>query len=179
MLPVEDRWLDAAAAAEVIRCEVALKDAGLRFGQVASAHLVLRAALVGCKFRPTDQFDKLQEILVPSVRCASSQHWTLVDTITEEPGNAVVEDRELPAWADIDVEADALPLVERAWLVPILQDKSNLAMAGLVVVKIESNDSSGAQKGNVYRRIGKFYSYDWEGSLQVDKPVPLVDVVLV
>ncbi|KAL1946194.1 hypothetical protein VTO73DRAFT_15321 [Trametes versicolor] len=170
-------WLGARAVAEVVRCEVALKDSELLFGQVSGASLVLRAPVVKCKFRSTDQFDKLQSILLSgsSARAQRQEH---------SSGSSIgrnitaLEDQELPAWADIDEEADALPKIETALLVPLLQDKANLAMAGLVVVLVDSGDSN-AKKTDVFRRIGKFYGYDWDATTQSVSPVPFAEVELV
>ncbi|KAI0369476.1 hypothetical protein BV20DRAFT_968072 [Pilatotrama ljubarskyi] len=175
----EYRWLNATAAAEVIRCVVLLKDPVLRFGEVSSGSLVLRAALIGCRFRPTDNLDKAQVIELPPVR------WTVSQLLEDEASDAaneegwVLEDRVITAWADIDCEADALPLTEQAWLVPLLYVQADQSMSGLVVALAHSDSGSEMANQMVYRRIGTFYGYDWDGQVTRDTPTTLVEVHLV
>ncbi|OJT05662.1 hypothetical protein TRAPUB_3521 [Trametes pubescens] len=154
-------FTETPVLAEIVRCEVVLKDPELRFGQVTGGYLLLRAVLVRCDLR-------------------RSGGWGWHEIAVEEDEAVLEEDKpetHRRMMAFVDDEADAG--IESAWLVPLLERRGQYqSMHGLVVVLAEPEpDGTTAQNRKAYRRIGTFDTDIWD--VRQGGRVPLAEIKLV
>lgn len=155
-------FTETPVLAEVVRCEVVLKDPELKFGQVTGGSLLLRAVLVQCVLRRPGQ-------------------WGWHEILVEEDEAGLEEDKQKKhrrMMAFVDDEADAG--IENAWLVPLLERRGQYqSMHGLVVVLAEPRGLNGSTAVNrdVYRRIGTFDTDIW--NVRQGGRVPLAEIELV
>ncbi|KAH9850577.1 heterokaryon incompatibility protein-domain-containing protein [Lenzites betulinus] len=146
--------------AEVVRCEVALEDAALPFGQVLAGSLVLRAASVRCVLHKREN-----TFYIGLQTAQQAQHDAdEVEANTKYSGE----------WF-LDCDADA-ETTGKQWVVPLWEDEWWLE--GLIVTRVRS-DPPGRE---VFRRVGFFYVEgpkpgalrdDWSGEL----PVAEIEIV--
>lgn len=144
------------AVAEVVSCEVKLKNPQYPFGEVTDGFLQLDAALIRCKVRVGGSSRWGADVLVPPT---CHEHCSRNSEDVDED-DAIVGG-ELHATCYVDQLADISIERESAWLVPLLRQKAHTALIGLVVVLAETHSASrlGSSK-KAYRRIGRFSS-DW------------------
>ncbi|KAL1950436.1 hypothetical protein VTO73DRAFT_5560 [Trametes versicolor] len=141
--------------ADVVRCEVALRDASLPFGEVTGATLVLRAAVMPCALLDKEVDTGKYRVLLQFPQQARPD--TSGAASVEVDGNM-----EHVAEAYIDCEADAG--IQRTLIVPIVVDKDlqrRQHMAGLVVAPAGSGLGAESAGREVYRRI-EFFQFPSE-----------------
>lgn len=138
-----------AAVAEVVKREVVLKDAALLFGEMTGGSLVLRAALVPCKWGQDRPYDGLRFI--------AHQHG---EDPPERLDEESVRQREAKsgffAQGYIDSEPDDAG-IRGLWAVPLFRN-GPYYMDGLIVSRTVSLDGSGLPHARKlsYRRVGIF-----------------------
>ncbi len=171
--------VDVQAVAEVVRCDVTLKDQELPFGEVTGGILVLRAALIQpeCAIHFGSSRD---EVRISSTRLA--QRWGPDHDQPAYEGNTVLEDGRLPGWCTADHAADGRSGSTRGrWLVPLLRHNFLSDVHGLILALADSDVPSCAESKKVYRRIGPFRADadSWDALWQAGGPLPLVEIEIV
>lgn len=173
--------------AEVVDCQVVLKNPELPFGEVIDGFLLLRAALIQCHLLPPDimriKSDRLHQdvafVMPPSRPC---EDWG-VDPPVKKYHPTTEEDIErgihLNGTATIDRAADQR--IERPWAVLLTGDSSGI-LRGLLVMPVNS-ESSNLEDGTTYRRIGSFETDNGNVGLVPEQGnrymCPLVEVKIV
>ncbi|KAL1946195.1 hypothetical protein VTO73DRAFT_15322 [Trametes versicolor] len=175
----EPELVDVQTVAEVVRCDVALSDQELPFGEVTGGVLVLRAALIqpDCALRFGSSRD---EVRISSTRLA--HRWGPNADGSAYDGHTILEDGTLPGWCTADYAADRwVGSTPVRWLVPLLRHNFLSDVHGLIVVLADPGLHSGAQSRKVYRRVGQFRADadSWDSLWQAGGPLPLVEIEIV
>lgn len=178
MLPW-DYGADAAAVAEILRCEVTLKDPELQFGELRGASIVLRAALILFKLKP-DKTGWGEEVwLSPPPREPLSGVHGFADE-----ADTILEDRMIGGWCEFDRQADGMVEGGPRWLIPLLQKgRPGQMLKGscLIVALAGPGAWSETRSREAYQRIGIFdaESGGWDALQLYMALVPWVEVELV
>lgn len=146
--------------AEVIHCEVILKDPALPFGEVIGGSLVLLARLIPCKLREVvpRHFKNEVEILLP--RPPPNWHPGGLRFVDED--SAIAGDRKLLSTVLVDYFSDLFWIERRsAWLIPCWCSTAadrRQRLHGLIVALENTDTGSATENRKVCRRIGVFCS---------------------
>ncbi|KAI0823931.1 heterokaryon incompatibility protein-domain-containing protein [Trametes gibbosa] len=161
---VEVRWRHAwqDAMAEVVRCEVTLKNDDLPFGEVTNGILFLRTALIRAVVREDKAWRGRPVIYLQTAQQASRWRgciWVdgaLIEVCKDAPGQLVRMD----CGADMGLE--------RLWVAPIWRyfelGKDYVVIDGLVVTLVSDGlDPKTGRPRRVYRRVGYFSARETVG----------------
>lgn len=141
------------AIAEVVRCEVVHKDPDLRFGEVTSGTLVLRAQMIQCKIQPATA-QTSETCLMSSTTGQGAGEDNLL-------GDSRLDGRHI-YWPMLDTAHDARTPPPAVWFIPLIQGADpvmeqnplDVHLEGLLVARMVSGGTDSGGSTSQYRRIG-------------------------
>ncbi|EIW54394.1 HET-domain-containing protein [Trametes versicolor FP-101664 SS1] len=155
--------LQGTPVAEVVRCEVALADTALPFGQVTGGSLVVRTSLTRCVLLTGEGYKPFR-ILLPTAKQVRRWGAAGLDVDGEVQKAAAAEaETMIIGWVYVDTEADVG--IQRLWAAPLTRKDKHLE--GLIVTLVDGAGSTGDAacvtdpttlplQRKVYRRVGRF-----------------------
>lgn len=165
----DDAFKNLIAIAQVVQCEVVLKDSELPYGEVTGGFLVLRTALIPCLTLFNYGWDKASVCRSPHAQ--HEQHSKVYD---------ILESR-LKQWFEPDF-ADRLERGRLEWhLAPLMRkEEPNHApyVYGLILELTNTVSGTHTENGKVYRRVGFFRAANLWRALKAEN-FPLVEVEII
>ncbi|KAH9856595.1 heterokaryon incompatibility protein-domain-containing protein [Lenzites betulinus] len=154
--------------AEVIRCDVTLKEASLPFGQVSGGSLVLRAQLLRLRLTNIHACDLQFNPTEQAFRNRPSNH---AEDAAAESGQLWFDVEWGPLYDSYDYSGDEL-----LWAIPLARhnvynDPSYDQLDGLIVAQVDpaANEPSVEGSKTLYRRIGWFECLECPGKADTQR----------
>ncbi|OJT05653.1 hypothetical protein TRAPUB_3527 [Trametes pubescens] len=174
--------LQETAVAEVVRCEVALADSALPFGQVTGGSLVLRTPLIRCVLLTGEGYKPFR-ILLPTAK--QVRRWAAAGLDPDDEVEKAVAETMIIGWVFVDTEADVG--IERLWATPLQRKDERLE--GLIVTLVgeddagTSNPPAAPSQRKIFRRVGRFDVFKQDSFRELEfywnGEMPLVEIEIV